>query len=147
MAMIEVLVRRHGQHYARLRLDKRRIVVGRDPVADVVLDSGHVSRRHAEISVERDGVTIADAGSTNGVLVGGTRQARAVLRPGEVARIAEFELSYRFLAAKPASRIGGGWDEYLEADSNTGLPDAGGEPTRYAAPSPAPVRPQAVAKT
>src|SRR5262245_13508701 len=138
MAMIEVLVRRQGQPYARLRLDKPRIVVGRDPVADVVLDSGHVSRRHAELAVERGGVTISDAGSTNGVLVGGARRARAPLRPGEVARIAEFELSYRFLT-EPAARIGGGWDEYLEGDSDPGLPDEAEELTRHE-PSP-PVAP------
>src|SRR5258706_31447 len=121
MAMIEVLVRRQGQPYARLQLTKPRLIVGRDPSADVILDSGHVSRRHAEITVEKGAIVLADQGSRNGIVVDGARHQQIRLAPGEVARIAEFELTYRFLEdarslpkkqTRQPSELSAGWEEY-----------------------------------
>lgn len=51
-----------------------KVVIGRDPECEVVLDDSLVSRRHAEIERRSDGVTyVTDLGSTNGTLVGGRR--------------------------------------------------------------------------
>jgi hypothetical protein len=44
-------------------------VLGRSRECDIVLEDSGVSRRHAEIRPTRDGWTIADLGSTNGVRV------------------------------------------------------------------------------
>lgn len=49
----------------------QRVVLGRDPQADLVLPSAKVSRRHAEIARGRDGVTVRDLDSKNGTRVGG----------------------------------------------------------------------------
>lgn len=48
-------------------------VVGRDPAADVVLDSMTVSRSHARIRVAGTAVTVEDLGSRNGSFVHGRR--------------------------------------------------------------------------
>lgn len=60
-------------------------LIGRSRECDVVLSDANVSRRHAEIRPAAAGTwTIADLGSTNGVLVNGHRiSGAASLRPGD----------------------------------------------------------------
>jgi len=53
-------------------------VLGRSRDCDIVVDDANVSRHHAEIRPAGDGWTIADLGSTNGVLVNGRRATGAV---------------------------------------------------------------------
>jgi hypothetical protein len=53
-------------------------VLGRSRDCDIVLSDANVSRHHAEIRPAGDGWTIADLGSTNGVLVNGRRANGAV---------------------------------------------------------------------
>ncbi|MFI5245471.1 MAG: FHA domain-containing protein, partial [Gemmatimonadales bacterium] len=49
------------------------IVVGRAVNSDVAIVDPTVSRRHAELTVVRDGVQVTDAGSSNGTFVNGVR--------------------------------------------------------------------------
>ncbi len=52
----------------------RSILIGRDTAADAVLSlDPTVSRRHARIDVTGGGLTLTDAGSSNGTLVDGNR--------------------------------------------------------------------------
>lgn len=53
----------------RVTLSEGEHTIGRDPTADVVLDSVHVSRRHARIRLYDGEVTIEDLGSKNGTFV------------------------------------------------------------------------------
>jgi DNA-binding winged helix-turn-helix (wHTH) protein len=48
-------------------------VIGRDPAADVVIDSATVSRRHARLVVSAAGATVEDLQSKNGTFVNGER--------------------------------------------------------------------------
>jgi DNA-binding winged helix-turn-helix (wHTH) protein len=57
----------------RLTLTQGSYVIGRDPRADVVIESTTVSRRHARLCVDRETVTIEDLGSRNGTFVAGRR--------------------------------------------------------------------------
>ena len=50
-----------------------RIVIGRDPACDLVLDDDQVSRRHAVMQADASTVILQDLGSTNGTWVDGQR--------------------------------------------------------------------------
>ena len=72
--------REPGGQVCRLRWDTGRAtlfegehLIGRDPAADVALDSTAVSRVHARIRVTTDQVTLEDLGSKNGSFVGSRR--------------------------------------------------------------------------
>lgn len=67
-----------GTKPERMRLDRPRILFGRDPAADIPLTAAAaaVSRRHAEIQ-QRDGCyTLVDLGSFNGTLLNDLRVAQ-----------------------------------------------------------------------
>ncbi len=85
----------------RFPLAARENIVGRDPQAEVWLDSGSVSRRHARITVTNDRVVIEDLESKNGTAVDG-RPARApvVIADGDQVRFGSVLLTLRF--ADPA---------------------------------------------
>jgi len=71
------LRRRHGR--AVIACGVKTLVLGRDPLADLPLRSGGVSRHHAEIAAEGGGVfALRDLGSRNGTKIGGLPLAGVV---------------------------------------------------------------------
>jgi hypothetical protein len=74
-----------------------RIVVGRDPDCDLVLDHDLVSRQHLELRVSRTGAaTIEDLGSRNGTTYRGRKLVAHrpdPIAPGETAQIGPFSLA------------------------------------------------------
>jgi hypothetical protein len=68
-------------------LEARTTVLGRGAEADVRLSDTGVSRRHAELRLEGDQVTVVDLGSTNGTVVNGRRVERTVLAEGDVLEL------------------------------------------------------------
>ncbi len=63
-------------------------LIGRDVKADINLYDGQVSRRHAMILVESEGIVIRDLGSANGTHVNGRRIAGpVVLKPDDLITI------------------------------------------------------------
>jgi ABC transport system ATP-binding/permease protein len=63
------------------------LVVGRDPTADIVLDTPNVSRLHARLERVKDGFRVEDLGSTNGTWVNGERlKGPTVVKPGDDLR-------------------------------------------------------------
>lgn len=70
-----------GQVYA---LDSTDHVIGRGTEADIWIDDGGVSRRHARISCRSGGhYFVEDLGSTNGTFIGADRVDAAEIRPGD----------------------------------------------------------------
>lgn len=59
--------------------------VGQSASAEVTLEDRSVSARHCRIAATEAGLVIEDAGSKNGVILGGARVPRAVLRTGSTA--------------------------------------------------------------
>jgi pSer/pThr/pTyr-binding forkhead associated (FHA) protein len=55
----------------RIALGSRGAILGRSRNCDIVLADANISRQHAEVRLRGDAWTIADLGSTNGVLVNG----------------------------------------------------------------------------
>lgn len=75
-------------------------MLGRGVDCEARVRHASVSRRHARI--ERDGETwiVVDAGSRNGVLVGGRRVERAALVDGTLFCLGELELRFRVAAER-----------------------------------------------
>ena len=63
------------------------LVVGRGTEADLRIDDPGVSRQHVEFLVNGEDLEVVDLGSTNGMLVNGTKVSRAVLRDGTEVKI------------------------------------------------------------
>ena len=85
------------------RLEEGDNVIGRGPRCAVFLDVDGVSRRHANIHIDREArrVTLADLGSTNGTFVGRTRvTAPATLHDDDRITIASVELRVRLWASE-----------------------------------------------
>jgi pSer/pThr/pTyr-binding forkhead associated (FHA) protein len=59
-----------------------------------VLDHATVSRRHALIAEEEDGVFLLDDRSRNGVLLNGERVSRARLSDGDVIQLGSVVMRY-----------------------------------------------------
>jgi len=78
----------------RLRIDKRRVLLGRSRECDVQIEDPNVSRRHAELRQEGSAFWIVDLDSTNGIEVGGRRVKRAKLEPGGSFTIGSTEITF-----------------------------------------------------
>ena len=83
-------------------LDPPGIVVGRGTDADLRINDPGVSRRHAEIRVhanDRTGtqVSVVDLGSTNGMLVNGSKVQQATLDDGATIKIGNTTMTVRFV--------------------------------------------------
>lgn len=90
-----VLVVRKGPEVGeRFYLDRARLSVGRDPASDIFLNDITVSRAHAVLEVASSEVSVADAGSLNGVYVNGVSVDRAVLRDGDQLQIGRFQMVF-----------------------------------------------------
>jgi hypothetical protein len=87
---------------AMLAIGSRRLLlpaaggtVGRSRECDIVLEDAGVSRRHAEIRPGREGWTITDLGSTNGVLVNGSAlHGTQTLQPGDRLEMGSTRISF-----------------------------------------------------
>ncbi|MCG8317589.1 MAG: FHA domain-containing protein [Pseudomonadales bacterium] len=73
------------------------MLVGREVECQVQLDSGHISRYHAKISVSPNGIFVEDLKSTNGTFVNG-RRIRARERIGLGDEVAFHELKFRIVS-------------------------------------------------
>ncbi|WP_457207824.1 FhaA domain-containing protein [Nocardioides sp. P5_C9_2] len=71
------------------------LVVGRGTEADLRINDPGVSRRHIEFMVTGDDLEVVDLGSTNGMLVDGTKVGRAGLRDGTEVKIGHTTMTVR----------------------------------------------------
>ncbi|MGE0616704.1 MAG: diguanylate cyclase [Bacteriovoracia bacterium] len=60
----------------RFFLTKGKMIIGRDPAADVTLSDQSVSRKHVEITKDRGKTLLSDLGSANGTIVNGKRMGK-----------------------------------------------------------------------
>ena len=73
---------------------KPKMVIGRTPPSDVILDEEGVSRRHAQVELLPGGVVrVTDLDSSNGVRVAGRRVKFHPLRDGERLRLGDAVLT------------------------------------------------------
>ena len=82
------------QRGERERLLVGTMTVGRDTRCDISDADPLLSRRHAEFVCRPDSLVVRDLNSRNGVSVNGVKVQEAVLRPGDVVKIARLVLTY-----------------------------------------------------
>jgi len=73
----------------QVELPGPKVVIGRDPSCDLVLSDQRCSRRHAVLDDGPEGLTIRDAGSSNGIRVNGRPLRRSRLAPGDTIRLGD----------------------------------------------------------
>jgi FHA domain-containing protein len=79
----------------RVAVDPGGAVIGRSTDADIVIAMHEVSRRHAQITPDRDGWTLTDLGSTNGVRLNGRPLGVPTrLADGDVIELGAVELVF-----------------------------------------------------
>src|SRR5512134_3429880 len=70
------------------------VVIGRSPECQVVLKDFGISRQHARIVVDDDGVRILDLKSKNGTTVNGVPVMEAALKDGDRILLGKFQLTF-----------------------------------------------------
>jgi len=79
------------------------LLVGRDPECDLTLDDPLVSRLHARVHLDSDGVKVEDLYSTNGVYLNGERITHArLLHTGDRLFVGSHEVTFLPLSPDPA---------------------------------------------
>lgn len=72
-----------GAQFGRIVPVRGRLTIGRGSDCDLTLDEPEMSRRHAMIENNGDGIYLRDLGSSNGTFVNGVQVRDAVLHPGD----------------------------------------------------------------
>lgn len=117
-ALIDVDILKGDKTIATVPLAAGQFVIGRDPKAPLHLPSNHISRRHAQLIVQKNRVMVVDAGSRNGVRIGGQPVKKAQVEEGQAIQITDFSLRYRWRAKPQKNRGLDTWDDYDAVDDD-----------------------------
>ncbi|HEY7960684.1 MAG TPA: FHA domain-containing protein [Solirubrobacteraceae bacterium] len=98
----EYLAFEEGEELRLVALTREWTRVGRSLAADVRFDDPTVSRRHALIVRQPDGVRVLDDRSLNGVFVNGERIEWRVLQDGDEIVVGRYRLAFLSVAADEA---------------------------------------------
>jgi predicted nucleic acid-binding Zn-ribbon protein len=98
----EYLVYADGDRTVSVALEQEWTRVGRSLAADVRLDDPTVSRRHALIVRQADGVRVLDDRSLNGIFVNGKRVEWSGLKDGDEIVIGRYRMHFLEHAVKAA---------------------------------------------
>ena len=97
-----------GDQVRIVSLEREWTRVGRSLAADVRFDDPTVSRRHALIVRQADGVRVLDDRSLNGVFVNGERVEWRVLQDGDEIVVGRYRLQFLEAAADPDHAVTSG---------------------------------------
>ena len=87
-----VIVTRDGATIAEYPINKRECIIGRDKMADIVIDDNYVSKLHAMLQLYANGVVLLDLNSTNGTLVNSVETKKTVLRNNDIISLGSHRL-------------------------------------------------------
>jgi two-component system response regulator GlrR len=80
-------------HPKVFKLERGSMTIGAGAKADLILESGTVSRAHVELSLVEDGVRVRDLGSRNGTFYLGQRVDSLTVAPGSRIRLGDVQLA------------------------------------------------------
>lgn len=87
-----VIITCDGATIAEYSVTKRESIIGRDKMADIVIDDSYVSKLHAMLQLYANGLVLLDLNSTNGTLVNSVESKKAVLRNNDVISLGRHRL-------------------------------------------------------
>ncbi|HEY0996310.1 MAG TPA: adenylate/guanylate cyclase domain-containing protein [Gemmatimonadaceae bacterium] len=93
-----------GQHSFEVRPGAP-LVVGRAPTSDLPVFDPTISRRHAEVTCDDDGVALRDLGSSNGTFVNGARVESARLAPNDLVTFGKVAFKLLQVSEPPPSMM------------------------------------------
>jgi pSer/pThr/pTyr-binding forkhead associated (FHA) protein/DNA-directed RNA polymerase subunit RPC12/RpoP len=97
----EYLIFEDGENVRTVPLTREWTRIGRSLAADVRFDDPTVSRRHALVVRQADGVRVLDDRSLNGVFVNGERVEWRALRDGDEIIVGRYRLVYASVSLEP----------------------------------------------
>lgn len=97
----EYLAYEDGDELKTVALTREWTRIGRSLAADVRFDDPTVSRRHALVVRQADGVRVLDDRSLNGVFVNGSRIEWKVLQDGDEILVGRYRLRFLSVPAQP----------------------------------------------
>ena len=77
-----------------IRLQDEPLVIGRSEHVDVCINAGSLSRRHARVERGRNGFTVTDLMSSNGIYINEVRVHSAILRDGDIVQFGNVVMRY-----------------------------------------------------
>ena len=89
-----LIARLNGEIVQEQTLNQGHILIGRDVLSDIRLDSPPVSRHHALVINSSNGIKLVDLGSTNGTLVNGRQVKRYTLQDSDVITVGDCRINY-----------------------------------------------------
>ncbi|MDH5672276.1 MAG: FHA domain-containing protein [Myxococcales bacterium] len=95
-----------------------RLVLGRGEHCQLQIDDPDVSREHAELLRDLDGVSIRDLSSKNGIFLGDERIEQRRLHDGDEIRLGSTRLLFEQPADEPIEALTGQRDTLLERQSS-----------------------------
>lgn len=101
-APTRLIVSRSGETLLDALWQNGRVLIGRDPLNDIVLENRYVSRHHTLLILETDRAWLVDLKSMNGTLVNSRRVTEETLRHEDIISIGDFRLKYLNPAARGA---------------------------------------------
>jgi hypothetical protein len=106
---VRLLIRRGDAEVASAVPGERPIAIGRSKRCDIVLDDPAISRFHAVLAIEDEGLSLTDQDSQNGLWVHGRRVKKVWLKPDLPVVMGPFRVTLESVTAEPfaaASRQG-----------------------------------------
>lgn len=98
-----LLVTSRGNVIAEVALNRPRMVLGRDQVCDISLDSSYVSRYQNLFIKTRSGWMLIDLNSTNGCFVNGRRVTHHELQDGDIIAVGHHQINFVGSRGRPST--------------------------------------------
>lgn len=140
-------LRLHRRDAPPLEVTQDKVLVGRDPACELVIEDKSVSRRHAFLERRGPGWAVVDQGSANGTFLNGAQVTEAELRDGQELRLGMVALRVEIESAMAGTVL---MDAPLQGTVMMPMPSApapaaapswGAQPAAYPQPSYAPPPP------
>jgi type II secretory pathway predicted ATPase ExeA len=87
-----ILVTREGDTVAEHELTDREYVIGRNELADIIVEDSYVSKIHAMLKVYSNAVVLLDLNSTNGTTVNSRVVQKTILRNNDIITLGHYKL-------------------------------------------------------